>query len=189
VPLPPWDWPATAADNALAYESAPLEQDTVMVGTGSVDLWLQADTDDVDVQVTLTEVRPDGNETMVQSGWQSASQRALSDQATLDPPHEHRSGCRAVAERRVERGSGRTLPVRQRLGFASKPSSTRRVSRPRWKFDVLDEPGGTKVRAAGGDHLARRTPDRQRRHRRAGLPALPVVARSALPALTALLTG
>ena len=57
-----------------------------MVGTGSVDLWLQADTDDVDVQVTLTEVRPDGNETLVQSGWQRASQRALSDQATLLRP-------------------------------------------------------------------------------------------------------
>ncbi len=161
VPLPPWDWPAPAADNALAYESAPLEQDTVMVGTGSVDLWLQADTDDVDVQVTLTEVRPDGNETLVQSGWQRASQRALSDQATLlRPLHTNTEADVAPLP------GGEWSEVQVELfpfGHAFRAGSQIRVvvdtpgaSRPRWKFDVLDEPAGTKVRVAhGGDHPSR----------------------------------
>ena len=62
LPDPPWDWRPPAADSAVAYETAALTDDTVMVGTGSVDLWLQADADDVDVQVTLSEVRPDGSD-------------------------------------------------------------------------------------------------------------------------------
>ena len=161
VPLPPWDWPAPAADNTLAYESAPLEQDTVMVGTGSVDLWLQADTDDVDVQVTLTEVRPDGNETLVQSGWQRASQRALSDQATLlRPLHTNTEADVAPlpggewSEVQVE-----LFPFAHTFRAGSQIRvvvDTPGASRPRWKFDVLDEPAGTKVRVAhGGDHPSR----------------------------------
>ena len=43
LPLPPWNWTPPPADNAVAYETAPLAQDTVMVGTGSVDLWIKAD--------------------------------------------------------------------------------------------------------------------------------------------------
>jgi hypothetical protein len=47
------------------------------LGSASLDLWLTATAPDVDVQVTLTEVRPDGQEVYVQQGWLRASQRAL----------------------------------------------------------------------------------------------------------------
>ncbi len=70
------------AGKALAYVSAPLAADTVMAGTGSVDLWVQATQPDVDLEVTISEVRPDGQETYVQSGWLRASQRALDADAS-----------------------------------------------------------------------------------------------------------
>ena len=65
--------PGTAA----AYLSAPLSADTAVIGAGAVDLWIQSSTPDVDLQVTVSEVRPDGKETFVQDGWLRASQRAL----------------------------------------------------------------------------------------------------------------
>jgi predicted acyl esterase len=45
-------------------------------------LWVYSSTPDVDLQATISEVRPDGNETFVQSGWIRASQRKLSTDST-----------------------------------------------------------------------------------------------------------
>ena len=73
LPLPAWNWTAPAAENAVAYETPPLATDTVMVGTGSADLWIKTAAPDVDLQATITEVRPDGEEMLVQSGWLRAS--------------------------------------------------------------------------------------------------------------------
>ena len=67
----------------------PLATDTVLAGQGSVDLWVQSDAADTDLEVTLTEVRPDGTEIFVQSAVQRASQRALDEGASteLTPVH------------------------------------------------------------------------------------------------------
>ena len=51
--------------------------DTTVIGAGSVDLWVRSSTPDVDLQATISEVRPDGNETFVQNGWVRASDRML----------------------------------------------------------------------------------------------------------------
>ncbi len=40
-------------------------------------LWVKSSTPDVDLQATISEVRPDGNETFVQNGWLRASKRKL----------------------------------------------------------------------------------------------------------------
>ena len=39
--------------------------------------WIQSSTPDVDLQATVSEVRPDGHETFVQDGWLRASERKL----------------------------------------------------------------------------------------------------------------
>ena len=52
--------------------------DTTVIGGGAVYVWLRASTPDVDLQATVSEVRPDGNETFVQNGWIRASERKLS---------------------------------------------------------------------------------------------------------------
>ena len=47
------------------------------IGGGAVHLWVKSSTPDVDLQATVSEVRPDGNETFVQNGWIRASERKL----------------------------------------------------------------------------------------------------------------
>ncbi len=69
----PADWKKTS----LAYTSAPLAADMLVYGSGSADLWVTADGGDADLQVTVTELRPDGQETYVQRGWLRLSNRRL----------------------------------------------------------------------------------------------------------------
>ncbi len=89
--MPAYDWRPLLGDTAVAYVTPPLERDVVVVGPGSVDLWLRSSAPDTDVQVTLTEVRPDGLEVYVQSGWLRASHRRLDRrrQSRLEPVHTH----------------------------------------------------------------------------------------------------
>jgi putative CocE/NonD family hydrolase len=73
-----WNWRQNPAGTALSYVSAPLVGDTTVVGSGSVTLWVRSSTPDVDLQATISEVRPDGNEVFVQNGYLRASERKLS---------------------------------------------------------------------------------------------------------------
>ncbi|MCU1280801.1 MAG: Cocaine esterase, partial [bacterium] len=84
--LPNYDWRLPDAGKAVVFESAPLSATEVMAGNGSVDLWLESTADDADLEVNLTEVRPDGKEMYVQSGWLRASYRkSSSDGSELWP--------------------------------------------------------------------------------------------------------
>jgi uncharacterized protein len=65
------------AGSAVSYVSSPLATDTAAIGGGSVRLWVRSSAPDVDLQATVSEVRPDGNETFVQNGWIRASERKL----------------------------------------------------------------------------------------------------------------
>jgi uncharacterized protein len=76
---------------AVIFVSEPLDATVVMIGSGSVDLFLHSTASDADLEVNLSEVRPDGKESLVQSGWLRASHRALRDDATiLRPVKTHR---------------------------------------------------------------------------------------------------
>ena len=87
--LPDYAWMQPPAANQVVFESAPLTADQVMLGTASVDLWLRSPVvDDADLEVNLTEVRPDGQEMFVQTGWQRASLRKVSDASTELWPDE-----------------------------------------------------------------------------------------------------
>ena len=84
---PNYHWAQNPAGTALSYVTAPLHSDTVVVGAGALHAWIRASTPDVDLQVTISEVRPDGKETFVQSGWLDASERKLdAAQSTLLEP-------------------------------------------------------------------------------------------------------
>lgn len=75
---PTYDWRQIPAGTGLGWISAPLKKTVVAIGTGSVNLWIRSsDADDTDLEATITEVRPDGTEVYVQSGWLRASHRAL----------------------------------------------------------------------------------------------------------------
>jgi len=71
-------WDQAPPDGTAAhFTTAPFTEDRTLLGSASLDLWLRSTAPDTDLQVTLTEVRPDGQEVYVQKGWLRASQRAL----------------------------------------------------------------------------------------------------------------
>lgn len=141
--LPNWNWRPYAPGTVVAYETDPLEQTMVMIGSGSVDLWIQSTADDTDIEVTLSEVRPDNKEVYIQNGWARASFRALdlSQSTILRPAY---SGRREDVQP-LPRGEFSLVRV-ELFPFAHvfRPGSRVRIavdspgnSRPRWKFETL----------------------------------------------------
>ena len=54
---------------AVSYLTSPLGENTTVIGAGAVHAWVRSSKPTVDLQATITEVRPDGKETFVQGGW------------------------------------------------------------------------------------------------------------------------
>ncbi len=140
---PDYQWVPLPDGKAVGYVTAPLTDDAVMVGTGSVDLWLQATAPDVDLEVTITEVRPDGQETYVQSGWLRASQRKLDTKAStaLLPVQTHRKADvqdlppgKAVLARVPLYPFGHVFRAGSRIRIVVQPPGG---NRPAWAFDTL----------------------------------------------------
>jgi len=75
-------WVGLDADKAVVFESSALAKDLAIVGPASADLWIRSTANDADMEVVVLEVRPDGQEVYVQSGWVRASYRALRSDAT-----------------------------------------------------------------------------------------------------------
>ena len=66
---PRYDWVSPTAGRAVSFITPPLPTDTVVVGAGTVSLWVKSTKPAVDLQATVTEVRPDGKEVYVQNGY------------------------------------------------------------------------------------------------------------------------
>jgi uncharacterized protein len=81
---PSYDWEQVDEANAASYLTDPLAEDVGMVGAGALEAWVKSPVPDVDLQVTVTEVRPDGKETYVQSGWLRASRRQLDPEQSTE---------------------------------------------------------------------------------------------------------
>lgn len=64
-------------EGSVWYTSAPLKNAMVIYGSVSANLWVSTTQSDTDLQVTLTDVRPDGEEEYVDRGWLRLSDRAL----------------------------------------------------------------------------------------------------------------
>jgi hypothetical protein len=77
TPTPPYKWLEPPAGSGASYLSSPLKTNTTVIGAGAVRAWVRSSRADVDLQATVTEVRPDGKETFVQNGWLRASGRRL----------------------------------------------------------------------------------------------------------------
>jgi predicted acyl esterase len=73
------NWELLGDGEAVVFETEAFSEDLLLAGTGRVSLSLRADEADADIQVTITEVRPDGYEMFVQSGWLRASHRAIDE--------------------------------------------------------------------------------------------------------------
>jgi uncharacterized protein len=82
--LQDWHWTRFPAGKSVAYQTAPLDDDLVVAGSGYVDLWVGADAADADVQVAVSEVRADGVEYLVQNGWLRLGHRAVDEERSDD---------------------------------------------------------------------------------------------------------
>ena len=144
---PTYDWRPLPLRDALAFDGPVLHNDVTMVGTASVDLWLRSTAPDTDLEVTLTELRPDGQERYVQSGWLRASHRKLDAAMTtkLRPWHTD------TAEDAAPLPAGKFVKARVELfPFAAVFRAGSRVritveapggNRPLWTFDSLPASG------------------------------------------------
>ncbi len=140
-----YDWQPIPDGSGLAYATLPLPSDTVMVGGGSLDLWVSSSTADTDLEVTISEVRADGSEVYVQSGWLRASHRALDEAASseLQPVHLH------TADSLEPLTPGELTPVRIELfpvTHAFRKGTRIRItvdapgnSRPVWAFKTISD--------------------------------------------------
>jgi hypothetical protein len=134
--IPPYEWLPLVDGTAVAYATPPLKKSLTVVGPGSVDLWLRSSAADSDIQVTLSEIRPDGQETYVQSGYLRASHRKLDDarSTATHPVQTH------LLEDAAPLPAGEFVPVRVELysvAHVFRKGSRVRVS--------LEAPGGDRV--------------------------------------------
>jgi uncharacterized protein len=74
---PTYNWVHPPAGSAVSYLTSPLTASTAVIGAGAVQVWVKSSTPNVDLQATISEVRPDGKETFVQNGWVRANERKL----------------------------------------------------------------------------------------------------------------
>src|SRR6201999_2286672 len=71
-------WKAQEPPGAsVSYTTPALSRDSEFFGSGSANVWVSSTAPDTDLQITLTEVRPDGQEVYVSRGWLRASHRKL----------------------------------------------------------------------------------------------------------------
>ncbi len=75
--LPSYRWLSPPPGSSVSYVTKPLRSNTVAIGAGAVRLWVRSSTPNVDLQATISEVRPDGKESFVQNGWVRSNERKL----------------------------------------------------------------------------------------------------------------
>ncbi|HEV2858501.1 MAG TPA: CocE/NonD family hydrolase [Solirubrobacterales bacterium] len=153
---PDYHWEQNPAGSAVSYLTAPLAADTTVIGAGAVEVWVRSSTPNVDLQATISEVRPDGKETFVQNGWVRANERKL-DAAKSTPLEPVLS----LREADVEpMPAGEFVPVTIPLyyeGHAYRAGSRIRVTiaapngtQPIWAFDETEPEGTAQVAIAYG---------------------------------------
>jgi hypothetical protein len=128
-------WPAHVSGATARFDSVPATwaDGFWLAGPASVDLWVRSSQDDADLQVSLSEVRSDGTEVLLQTGWRRASLRQLDSRSTPLVPRF----TDAVSEPLVP---GAWTPVRVALPSVAArllPGSKLRVS--------ISAPGGDSV--------------------------------------------
>jgi hypothetical protein len=139
---PSYSWKPVVDGASLAYLSSPLPSTVSMAGNGSVDLWVSSNRGDADVQVTLSEVRPDGTERYVQNGWLRLSHRAVdrTRSTVLAPFHtDLERDARPVPRNRFVRARVEIFPFAHSFRAGSQIRLTIQApggDRPEWTFDT-----------------------------------------------------
>ena len=157
--LPSYHWEQSPPGSAVSYLTAPLSQNTTVIGAGAVNLWVRSSAPNVDLQATVSEVRPDGKETFVQNGWVRGDERKLDAEKStpLEP-------VLSLRESDVEPlPAGEFVPVTIPLyyeGHAYRAGSRIRVTisapngtQPIWAFAKTEPEGTARVAIADGEGM------------------------------------
>jgi predicted acyl esterase len=148
---PNYQWTQDPAGTAVAYVTPALTQDTAVIGAGAVDVWIRSSTPNVDLQATISEVRPDAKETFVQGGWVRANERKLdaAKSTLLEPVLSLRAA--DVSPMPANEFVKVTIPLYYE-GHMYRAGSRIRVrisapngDQPIWSFGETDPPGQAKV--------------------------------------------
>jgi predicted acyl esterase len=116
---------------------------------------------DTDLQVTLSEVRPDGNETYVQNGWLRASHRKLDEarSTAFDPVPTHlKADAAPLPPNTFTLVRVPIFPVAHAFRAGSRIRVTVEATggdRPRWDFATIDKGTTTNTIALGGYNSSR----------------------------------
>jgi predicted acyl esterase len=145
APRSTFAWSGVDAGNGIGFVTEPLTEDVVALGAAGASIRLSSSAADTDLGLTLTEVRPDGQEMLVGTGVQRASMRSVDPtRSTATRPALRYDGptpLDAVTEVPVQ-----ILPV----GHVFRAGSRIRLSitavggdRESWAYESVDPDGGS----------------------------------------------
>ncbi|MGV1048741.1 MAG: CocE/NonD family hydrolase [Solirubrobacterales bacterium] len=153
---PEYHWEQNPPGSAVSYLTAPLTEETTVIGAGAVHVWVRSSTPNVDLQATVSEVRPDGKEAFVQNGWVRGNERKLDARKStpLEPVLSLREA--DVSPLPADRFVKVTIPLYYE-GHAYRAGSRIRVtiaapngSQPIWAFAEAEPQGTANVAIAYG---------------------------------------
>jgi hypothetical protein len=155
---PNWDWTPVPPKYGVGFQTAPMAADTTIVGPATLDLWVETGTPVVDLQATITEVRPGADqEEYVTSGFlRSSNQVDLSRSTRLFTVPNY-----LAADAKPLKRSSYTLvkiPIDPIVHTFRVGTELRMVvsapggDRPSWAFDTVDN--GQRVSIGFGGHAA-----------------------------------
>ncbi len=155
---PGFDWKPLREGDAVSYLSEPFDESTVMAGPASANLWVESTALDTDLEVTISDVRPDGKEVYIQNGWLRTSHRHLDEAASteLRPVSTHlETDDEPLPEGEFTEVRVEVFP----FAYAFHPGSRLRFTvdspggdRPEWEFDSRDQQGVVNTVAQSSDH-------------------------------------
>lgn len=144
-------WPPQPEGTYVSFVTNPLEEDHVLLGSASVELWLASTASDTDVEVTLSEIRPDGSEMYVQNGWLRASRRHEDSERSKPrrPWHTHQpEDAQPLPGDEFDKMRVEVFP----FGHVFREGSRLKVAietpggnRSLWGFNVVQEPATNRV--------------------------------------------
>ncbi len=157
---PGWDWTPVPSKDGLGFQTAPFTSDTTIVGPATLDLWVASASPVVDLQATITEVRPGaGQEEYVTSGFlRSSNQVDLPSSTRLftDPTYLG-SDAKNLSPHTY---SLVKIPI-DPIVHTFRPGTELRVvlsapggDRPTWEFATLDDGNQTASVDYGGVHAS-----------------------------------
>ena len=159
-PQPDYDWAPVADGKGLGFTTGALASDTVIAGGSSLTAWLKSSARDTDLQVTLSEVRPDGKETYVQTGWLRASHRKLKKNGrnplNIVPTHLERDQ-KNLPSGKFAKVRIPVFPVVHAFRAGSKIRMTIMATggdRSEWEFDTIDDGSAVNRIQIGGRRAA-----------------------------------